>query len=131
MGTALETVARFHDVHYLTGRVELVDKDELFAAGQPLADRTFRIGAYTAGYTRDFHWIPRIATGLGSNFIFLQHARTRCTSTMARIRWLFSSSCGCACVSRKADNYIRRLYGRENRGTESRGHDVPGLRPQR
>jgi hypothetical protein len=69
-GYGLETVARFRDVHYVTGRVELVDKDELFDAGSPLAGRTFRIGAYTAGYTRDFHWIPRLATGLGSNVTF-------------------------------------------------------------
>ncbi len=44
----LESVARFAGKNYLSGRVELVDKDELPLPG------TFRIGAYTAGYTRDF-----------------------------------------------------------------------------
>jgi hypothetical protein len=42
--------------------VELVDKDELPLPGN------FRVGAYTAGYTRDFNLLPRIATGLGMNF---------------------------------------------------------------
>jgi hypothetical protein len=59
----LESVARFADKNYVTGRIELVDKDELLDNGQQ-----FRIGAYTAGYTRDFYLLPHIATGLGANF---------------------------------------------------------------
>jgi hypothetical protein len=55
-------MARFASKNYVTGRVELVDKNELSVPG------SFRIGAYTAGYTRDFDLIPRIATGLGTNF---------------------------------------------------------------
>jgi hypothetical protein len=66
-GYGLESVARFRRANYVTGRIELVDKDELFAAGNPLYGQSFRIGAYTAGYTRDFSWLPRIATGLGAN----------------------------------------------------------------
>ena len=62
-GYGLESVARFARKNYVTGRIELDDKDELLAAG-----RQFRIGAYTAGYTRDFYLMPRIATGLGANF---------------------------------------------------------------
>jgi hypothetical protein len=61
-GYGLESVARFARKNYVTGRVELVDKDELLASGQP-----FRIGAYTVGYTRDFYFVPGIATGLGGN----------------------------------------------------------------
>lgn len=60
-GYTVESVAHFAAKNAVTGRVELVDKDELPIAG------TFRIGAYTAGYTRDFTLIPRIATGLGIN----------------------------------------------------------------
>jgi hypothetical protein len=60
-GFDLESVVRFRSVNYLTGRIEAVDKDELVTPG------IFRIGAYTGGYTRDFHWIPRIATGVGAN----------------------------------------------------------------
>jgi len=67
-GYGAESVARFRSVNYVTGRIELLDKDELFGEGSPLDGRTFRIGAYTLGYTRDFSWIPRIATGIGSNF---------------------------------------------------------------
>lgn len=62
-GYGLESVARFARKNYVTGRIELVDKDELLASGQQ-----FRIGAYTIGYTRDFYVVPRIATGLGANF---------------------------------------------------------------
>jgi hypothetical protein len=62
-GYGLESVARFMRKNYLTGRIELVDKDELLATGQE-----FRIGAYTAGYTRDLYLVPRIATGLGADF---------------------------------------------------------------
>jgi hypothetical protein len=67
-GYDLESVARFSGVNYVTGRFELVDKDELFAAGNPLYGESFRVGAYTAGYTRDFDWVRKIATGLGANF---------------------------------------------------------------
>jgi len=62
-GYGLESAARFARKNYVTGRIELVDKDELLASGQQ-----FRIGAYTVGYTRDFYLVPRIATGLGANF---------------------------------------------------------------
>ena len=61
-GYTLESVARFRSLNYVTGRLEVVDKDELPLAGQ------FRVGAYTAGYTRDFNMGPRIAAGLGMNF---------------------------------------------------------------
>jgi hypothetical protein len=67
-GFDLESVVRFRGVNYVTGRLEEVDKDELVTPG------IFRIGAYTAGYTRDFHWIPRIATGVGANLTFYSMA---------------------------------------------------------
>lgn len=62
-GYGLESVAQFMRKNYITGRIELVDRDELL----PVAEQ-FRIGAYTIGYTRDFYFLPRIATGLGANF---------------------------------------------------------------
>jgi len=59
----------------LTGRFELVDKDELFADQPGLAAQldlaygsTFRIAAYTVGYTRDIEISRRIETGIGANF---------------------------------------------------------------
>ena len=66
-GYGLESVARFMGKNYVTGRIELVDKNELFLPGSALYGQSFRVGAYTAGYTRDFYLIPRIATGLGAN----------------------------------------------------------------
>jgi len=70
----LESVVRFREKNYITGRAELVDRDELFV-NQPLIEQqlaatlgtVFRIGAYTAGYTRDVHIVPHITTGIGGN----------------------------------------------------------------
>jgi hypothetical protein len=67
-GYGLESVAQFLERNYVTGRIELVDKNELFLPGSPLYDHSFRVAAYTAGYTRDVNLIPRIASGLGANF---------------------------------------------------------------
>ena len=61
--------------NFLTGRAELLDKDELFS-GEPgieeqlatTAGSTFRIGSYTAGYTRDIAVFDGLETGIGFNF---------------------------------------------------------------
>lgn len=70
----LESVAPWRSRNFFTGRVELVDKDELFADQPDLeallastVGSTFRIGAYTAGYTRDIGTFDKIETGLGAN----------------------------------------------------------------
>ena len=70
----LETVYPFRHRNFLTSRIEYVDKDELFAdtpAIEEQLDRTagstFRIGAYTAGYTRDIGTFKMIETGIGAN----------------------------------------------------------------
>jgi hypothetical protein len=51
-----------------------VDKDELFGDQPDLEERlartvgsTFRIAAYTIGYTRDVDLISYLATGIGAN----------------------------------------------------------------
>lgn len=50
--------------NFLTGRIELVDKNELTPIGQSV-----RIGAYTAGYTRDIPSpLRNVKTGIGANF---------------------------------------------------------------
>jgi hypothetical protein len=61
--------------NFITGRVELVDKDELFADDPALEQNldvlfgsTFRIGEYTIGYTRDVELFRHIQTGVGANF---------------------------------------------------------------
>ena len=61
--------------NFLTGRFELVDKDELFSAQPDLEQHldtlygsTFRIGAYTFGYTRDIDLFRYVETGIGANF---------------------------------------------------------------
>lgn len=69
----VESVLPVGRKNFLTGRAEWVDKDELFRL-QPereiaLAQRfgSFRIAAYTLGYTRDVAWFSRVQTGLGGN----------------------------------------------------------------
>ena len=71
----LESVIPFREKNFFTGRWELVDKDELFAAQPALQQQlaatvgtTFRIGEYTLGYTRYVRlWAP-LDTGFGANF---------------------------------------------------------------
>lgn len=71
-----ESVYQFKGMNYVTGRFELVDKDELFndrpAIREHLdqtAGSTFRIAAYTLGYTRDVKLVPWLVTGIGGNFM--------------------------------------------------------------
>ena len=56
-----ETVYPVSRRNFLTGRWELVDKDELSVEG------IYRIGAYTAGYTRDIGNLKHVETGIGAN----------------------------------------------------------------
>jgi len=71
----VESVLPLTRRNLLTGRVELVGKDELFN-GQPdieqrldhLYGSTFRIGACTIGYTRDISLFRYVETGIGANF---------------------------------------------------------------
>jgi hypothetical protein len=58
-----ETVIPIARKNFLTGRVELADKDELFVPVPGI----FRIGAYTLGYTRDIKLFPYVETGIGAN----------------------------------------------------------------
>jgi len=71
----LESVLPFRKKNFFTGRIELVDKDELFSDQPDLEARldrtigsTFRVGAYTLGYTRDIGAYHGMETGLGANF---------------------------------------------------------------
>ena len=70
----IETLYPVSRKNFLTGRAELVDKDELFADNHALehqltasAGSTFRIGAYTAGYTRDVGLFKNLQAGVGAN----------------------------------------------------------------
>jgi hypothetical protein len=58
----LETFYPASRKNFLTGRIEVVDKDELFASGS-----VFRIQAYTAGYTRDVGSFKDVTAGIGAN----------------------------------------------------------------
>jgi hypothetical protein len=63
----VESVLPIRKRNFLTGRIELVDKDELSVPG------IYRIGAYTIGYTRDValfgnSFDRHIETGIGADF---------------------------------------------------------------
>jgi len=60
-----ESVLRFAGKNYVTGRAEIVDKDELFV-GMP----TVRIKALTLGYSRDLLETRAIVAALGGNVTF-------------------------------------------------------------
>ena len=62
----VESVLPVRKMNFLTGRFELVDKNELFPRVEPAP--TYRIGAYTIGYTRDINLFKKLETGLGANF---------------------------------------------------------------
>jgi hypothetical protein len=67
-----ESALPFARKNLITGRIELVDKDELFDNQPylPVYGSTFRIGAYTLGYTRDIELFSHVETGVGANFSF-------------------------------------------------------------
>jgi hypothetical protein len=70
----VESVVPVRAGNFVTGRFELVDKDELFTNQPEIEERlersfgsSFRIGAYTIGYTRNILF-RSIETGIGANF---------------------------------------------------------------
>jgi hypothetical protein len=76
-GYLAETTLQFAMKNRVWGRIENVDRTSELLFGKspapagleeeaPLA----RVQAYTAGYDRDFHWIPGIATALGGQMTF-------------------------------------------------------------
>jgi len=70
-----ESVLPISPRNFVTGRFELVDKDELFASQTVLEERldslhgsTYRIGGCTLGYTRNIALLRNVETGIGANF---------------------------------------------------------------
>ncbi len=59
-----ESVASVARKNFVTGRIEVADKDELSVPG------VYRIRAYTAGYTRDIDLVRSFETGVGANISF-------------------------------------------------------------
>lgn len=65
-----ETVMQFSDRNYVTGRAEIVDKDELFAEQNvpaAIANSVFRIKALTLGYSRDVVTMRGLVAATGAN----------------------------------------------------------------
>ena len=71
----VESVLPIQRKNFLTGRIELVDKDDLFSDQPELEQHldqvygsTFRVGSYTIGFTRDIALFRNVETGVGANF---------------------------------------------------------------
>jgi hypothetical protein len=65
-----ESLLQFSGGNYLTGRIEAVDKDELFDEHAGHSNKIYRILAYTVGYSRNLLSRNEVQIGLGSNFTF-------------------------------------------------------------
>jgi hypothetical protein len=70
-----EGVVQFQRRNYVTGRVELVDRNELLHGGEDHGDHgelaegsVFRLGSVTLGYTRALGIVSGVEIGLGGNF---------------------------------------------------------------
>lgn len=70
----IETAWNFSERNYVFGRFERVDRNELFAddprqeaAFSAAGIHFFTVNAATAGYTRDFPWLPGWQTGIGAD----------------------------------------------------------------
>jgi hypothetical protein len=68
-GILLEGVYNWADKNYLFGRIERLDRDELFTAG-PLADQAFKINAFNVGYARDIGRTRYLVVALGGSVTF-------------------------------------------------------------
>ena len=65
-----ESVLQFQERNYVTGRAEVVDKDELFAdqaVPAAIASSVFRIKALTIGYSRDLLMTRSLVGAVGAN----------------------------------------------------------------
>ena len=75
-GYLAESTLRFRERNYVWGRIENVDRTtELLLDGHPEPagfEESFlgRVQAYTAGYDREFNWIPHLSTAVGGQVTF-------------------------------------------------------------
>ena len=65
-GFLLESSYNWADRNYLFGRIERVNKDELFADTDPRAARKFMMNAFSLGYSRDIGHSKSFETALGA-----------------------------------------------------------------
>jgi uncharacterized cupredoxin-like copper-binding protein len=61
----LESAISVAKAHTFFGRAERTDKDELFTAGSPLENQTFRVSKLTVGYIYDFATEGHYRLGIG------------------------------------------------------------------
>ena len=64
-GFLLESTVVFHDTHTVFSRAERVDKNDLFASGEPMAGEEFTVNKITVGYIYDFPRWKHAKFGIG------------------------------------------------------------------
>jgi hypothetical protein len=64
-GYLLESALSLHGEHTIFGRIERVQKDELFEAGAPQQGETFTVNQLSLGYVRDFRLRDHVKLGVG------------------------------------------------------------------
>lgn len=62
-----EATWKFLESNYVTGRAEIVDKDELFAGLRDGHEEIFRVRSLTVGYTKDLYRARGVLGGVGGN----------------------------------------------------------------
>lgn len=65
-GFLIESNYNWAERNYLFGRIERVDKDELFRDPDPRAERQFNVNAFSLGYARDIGHSGSFETALGA-----------------------------------------------------------------
>lgn len=65
-GWLLESQLRFGKQHTVFGRMERVQNDELFPAGDPREDSVFSVGKLSIGVIHDFAHVGRAKVGIGA-----------------------------------------------------------------
>ncbi len=65
-GFLVESNYNWADRNYLFGRIESVEKDELFPSSDPRSEQTFTINAFSLGYARDIGRSRGFETAVGA-----------------------------------------------------------------
>jgi mono/diheme cytochrome c family protein len=65
-GFLIESNYNWADRHYLFGRIENVEKNELFPASDPRSEQQFKVNAFSLGYARDIGRSRGFETALGA-----------------------------------------------------------------
>jgi len=83
----IESVLPIHRSNFVTGRIELVDKDELFHVEPEIAANSFRVGALTRLASRAISLGFEISKLASAQISAVIRFRVRSSRITANIRW--------------------------------------------